>query len=131
MSTVVLTDGKILIGGFNLSADHSEMSLEYSAEMLDVTAFGDSTRKNKGGLTMASLSGTGFWNGGLNNADQALFDFVGSDTAQPITVFANGITEGEARGGYAFKGVVENYNIGTTVGAMMTFNMSAQGRGIE
>jgi hypothetical protein len=130
MATVVLTNAKILVGGFNLSADYNEISLEYASEMLDVTSFGSSTRKNKGGLTTASMSGSGFWNGGANNADQALFDFVGTDDAQPITVFANGITEGDERGGYAFKGVVENYNVGTAVGGMCTFDMTAQGRGI-
>lgn len=130
MATVIYTNGKLFYGGHNLSGDINELALDYASEMLDVTTMGDDTRINKGGLTSVSASASGFWNGGTNNADATLFELVG-DNVQPFTVFGNGITEGESAGCYAFKGVIESYNIGNTVGDMMTFDMSVQGRGTE
>ena len=130
MATLVYTDAKIFISGYNLSADHNELSLEYSAEMQDVTVFGDDTRTNAGGLESATLSGSGFWNGGANNADDALFGLTGA-TKVPLVVFANGITEGTTTDkGYAFETVVESYNVGNTVGDMMTFELTAQSAGV-
>jgi hypothetical protein len=131
MATLIYTDAKLLLGGYNLSADHNELGLDYAADMLDVTVFGDSTRASAGGLDAATLTGTGFWNGGAGNADDALFGLTGASKV-PLVVFANGITEGTATDkGYAFEAVVESYNIGNTVGEMMTFELTAQSAGVE
>ena len=131
MATIIYTDAKLLLGGYNLSADHNELGLDYSADMLDVTKFGDDTRIRTGGLDEASLSGSGFWNGGKGNADDALFGLTGA-TKQPLVVFANGITEGTATDkGYAFEAVIESYNIGNAVGEMLTFTLTAQSAGVR
>jgi hypothetical protein len=131
MATLIYTDAKLFIGGYNLSADHNELGLDYSSEMQDITSFGDSTRIRTGGLDTASVSGSGFWNGGTGNADDALFGLVGADD-QVLTLFANGITEGTATDkGYAFKSVIANYNIGNTVGDMLTFDLTADSAGTD
>jgi hypothetical protein len=131
MATVIYKDAKLFVGGYNLSADSNELGLDYSADMLDVTTFGDDTRIRTGGLDSATISGTGFWNGGTGNADDALFELMGGDKV-PLTVFADGITEGVATDkGYAFQAVVANYNIGNTVGEMMTFDISAESAGTQ
>ena len=130
MATLIYTDANLLLGGYNLSADHNELGLDYTADMLDVTVFGDDTRTRQGGLQSATLTGSGFWNGGTGNADDALFGFTGG-TKVPLVVFANGITEGTTTDkGYAFEAVVESYNIGTSVGEMMTFSLTAQSAGV-
>lgn len=129
MSTVIYKDAKLFVSGYNLSADSNELSLDYAADMLDVTTFGDDTRVRAGGLDTASISGTGFWNGGSGNADDALFGLMGGAKV-PLTVFADGITEGVATDkGYAFQAVVANYNIGNSVGDMMTFDITAESAG--
>lgn len=129
MATIVYTDAKLFVGGYNLSADHSEIGLDYAADMLDVTAFGDDTRVRGGGLDTATLSGTGFWNGGTGNADQALFGLTGA-TRVPLVVFADGITEGVTTDkGFAFQTVVADYNIGNTVGDMLTFEITCESAG--
>jgi hypothetical protein len=131
LATLIYTDAKLLLGGYNLSADHNELGLDYAAEMLDVTVFGDDTRTNQGGLDSATLTGSGFWNGGYGNADDVLFNLAGA-TKVPLAVFANGITEGTATDkGFAFEAVVESYNIGTTVGEMMSFSLTAQSAGVS
>lgn len=131
MATVIYTNAKIFIGGYDLSADHNELGLDYASEMQDVTTFGEDTRKRTGGLETASVNGNGFWNGGTNNADQAFFNFVAA-AAEPLVIFGNGITEGTALGaGYAMKASVANYNIGNTVGDMLTFDITAESAGIK
>jgi hypothetical protein len=131
MSTVIYTDAKFFLGGYNLSADHNEISLDYSSEMLDVTTMGDSTRVRAGGLDTATVNGSGFWNGGTGNADDALFGLVGEDQ-KVLTLFPNGITEGTSTlKGYAMKSVLANYNIGNAVGDMMTFDLTAESAGTD
>jgi hypothetical protein len=131
MATIIYKDAKLFVGGYNLSADHSEIGLDYAAEALDVTTFGDDTRIRTGGLDAATLTGSGFWNGGNGNADQALFGLTGA-TRVPLVVFANGITEGVTTDkGFAFQTVVANYNIGNTVGDMLTFDITCESAGTD
>jgi len=131
MATVIYTDAKFFLGGYNLSADHNEIGLDYSSEMLDVTTMGDSTRIRTGGLDTATVNGAGFWNGGSGNADEALFGLVGEDQ-KVLTLFPDGIVEGTSTlKGYAMKSVLANYNIGNTVGDMMTFDLTAESAGTD
>ena len=130
MATIVFTDAKVLYGGYDFSGDHNEISLSYASEMQDTTAFGDSTRINTGGLTTASVDGAGYWTGGTGNVDDIVFNLVGDDV-EPLTVFGNGITEGQETGGYSMKAVIEAYNVSGTVGSMLNFSITAQGRGIK
>ena len=131
MATVIYTDAKFFLGGYNLSADHNEIGLDYAAEMLDVTTMGDSTRVNAGGLDTATVNGSGVWNGGTGNADDALFGLVGEDQ-KVLTLFPDGLTEGSTTAkGYAMKSVLANYNIGNTVGDMLTFDLTAESAGTD
>jgi hypothetical protein len=131
MATVIYTDAKLFLGGYNLSADHNELGLDYSSEMLDVTTMGDSTRIRAGGLDTATMNGNGFWNGGAGNADDALFGLTGEDE-KVLTMFPDGIVEGTATlKGYAMKAVLANYNIGNTVGDMLTFSITAESAGTD
>lgn len=131
MSTLHFRDARIFVDGFELSADFESIEVAFSAEMLDETTFGDSTRIRKGGLTMADVSGSGYWNGAAGAVDRILFDIVGSDN-KIITVFANGISEGTSTDkGFSMKGVVSDYNIGGSVGALLPFDFAMSGRGIE
>ena len=105
--------------------------MAYSAEMLDETAFGDTTRIRKGGLLVADVTGSGHYDAAVNKPDPVIFGIVGTDD-KIITVFANGITEGTSTDkGFSFKGVVEHYNIGGDVGTLLPFDFAIQGRGIE
>lgn len=111
MATLHFRNAKVFVDGFELSGDHNEVAVNYSVELLDETAFGDSTRINKGGLTVVSVDGKGHWNAAAGTVDRILFDIVGSDD-KIVTVFANGITEGTTTDkGFAMKGVLESYNL--------------------
>lgn len=55
MSTMVFTDAKVYVGGYNVSGYANEATLSLSPDMLNETTFGNTTTKNKPG--MLSLKG--------------------------------------------------------------------------
>ena len=131
MPTVHFRNAKIFVGGYDISGDSSSVAVAYSAEMLDETAFGDTTRIHKGGLLDMQASIGGFWDALAGHVDAILWGIVGTDD-QIVTVFANGITEGTSTDkGFSCKGVLESYNLSGDVGALLAFDASIQARGIE
>ncbi|TXH10899.1 MAG: hypothetical protein E6R03_14880 [Hyphomicrobiaceae bacterium] len=74
--SVVLTDCKIFLGGYDLSGHHNQLELNYAAEMLDDTVFGTSgTRSSKPGLKTVEYSGTIFWD---ESIDGPIFNRIGA-----------------------------------------------------
>lgn len=131
MSTIVYRNAKILVDGVEISADLYEMGVEYSAEMLDETCFGDDTRVHKGGLKMARISGAGCAQfGATDTFATLLFDEIGTEEAV-VAVFADGITEGDLYSGFAMKGVMSEFKLGEAVGQLLKLTFAFEGRGIE
>jgi hypothetical protein len=131
MSTVHFRNARIFAGGYDLSGDHNAISIAVGAEMLDETAFGDSTRIRKGGLQVIDVTGAGHWDTAAGHVDAVMFGLVGVD-GTVISVFANGLTEGTATDlGFAMKGVVDKYNLKGDPGALLGFDLSLMGRGKE
>ena len=131
MATVHYRNAKIFAAGYDLSGDHNMIGVELSAEMLDETCFGDTTRIRKGGLTLANVTGAGFWDASAGHVDAILFGQVGVDDVV-VLVFPNGITEGSLTDmGFGFKGVVEKYDLKGDVAQLLAFDTSILGRGIE
>ena len=127
----VFVNATIFFHGYNLSADLNEVALEYSAESLDATAFGNTSRVKKGGLKLSRATGRGFWAAGSNAVDPALFTEVGVND-RVLTVFPVAPIEGSTSTGfgYAFKGTEMTYTLGGAVGALLPFDFVAEGRGI-
>ena len=132
MATLIYKNAAIFIDGYDLSSEHSELTLDYTAEMQDETSFGDDTRINKGGLQVVSVTGSGFWeNAAPNLVDDAYFGLMGTDD-KVVSLYANDVTVGNsAPGGFAFKGVISEFTVGGGVGELLTFSVTIQGRGIE
>ena len=126
MATQVLSDARIYVGEHDLSGDHSAVSLDYSAEMLDDTVFGDTTRSKKGGLKVVGLSGEGLWSGGADLVDDALFANIAVADV-PVTVVPGGETLANAC--YLFRANSGSYEFGGAVGEMLRFSVSAEGSG--
>lgn len=122
MSTIVLTDQKIWLAGYDLTGDMNALGLDYSAEMQDDTVFGDDTKSMKGGLKMVTASAEGFIN---TNTDQPLFDSIGV-VDQPFS-FAAESAEGSTA--FTFKSVLSEFEPGGTVGEMFGFSSSAAASG--
>lgn len=130
MATVLYRNAVILIDGYLLSAYFSEFGVDYSAETLDETAFGDTTRINKGGLFNAKMSGKAHAEFGVGLED-ILFNRVGTD-GTVVAVFPDGITVGtQTKMGYAMLGVLDTFTIGGAVGTLLPIDISVSSRGIE
>ena len=131
MATTHFRDARIYANGYDLSGNHNAIGVSASAEMLDETAFGDSTRIRKGGLKVVDVAGSGHWNGSAAHVGAVAFGLVGVDDTI-VAVFANGLTEGTATDmGFATKGVVSKYDLKGDVGALLAFDLAIMGRGIE
>jgi hypothetical protein len=126
MATQVLTDVKLYTGEYDLSGDMSAIALNYTAELVDDTVFGDDTRSRAGGLKNVSLSAEGFWNGGTGAVDDVLFDNIGVADV-PVTVVPGGETL--ANPCYLFRAIHGNYTPGASIGEMLRFSVSAEGSG--
>ena len=129
MSTILYRSAKCLIDGNELSVSLNSLAVEYAAEMLDETCFGDDTRINKGGLLTGSISAEGF-SDDASYIDNVIFSRCGVDDSV-LAVFPEGIVEGSllVGSGFAMKGVVENFTYGGAVGELLKVTFSAQSRG--
>lgn len=140
MATIVYTNCKMFIDDTQIDAQLSEFSVDFKAEMLDVTTFGNDTRIKAGGLFTASMAGKGFFAGsaGVGQIDEVIFREMGQDegsltNARPVmlTVFPTGITAGTLTDfGYSMRGVLESFTLGGGVGIALPLSFSAQSRGV-
>lgn len=131
MATVLFTDAHILVNGSSLRASLTGLTVDYNAELLDETAFGDDTRIHKGGLFVADITVRGHLEFGSDGVEDVFFNAVGDDNTI-IVVFADGITEGTTTDkGYAMRGVVESFNFGSAVGTLLPFDMVCRGQGLS
>src|SRR5688572_26933198 len=109
MAVVALTQAKILMGAYDVSGKHNQVSVDFSAEMLDATVFGMTTKANLPGLFDWQISGGGFWEvGSVDPAfgDQTYFNRIGG-AETPLTVAPTGAA-GETC--YFLKALQPSYN---------------------
>lgn len=125
MATLVLRDAKIWWDGHDFSGDHNQIALDYSADMLDETAFGDNTHIRKGGLKNVLFTGNGWWDGDTDRIDPTAFAKVGVD-GNALAISPGGGSEGDVA--YFFKPIAGSYNPGATIGELLAFEMTAEAR---
>ena len=127
MATELFTSlPKLYVGQYDLSGDMHKLELRYGAELLDVTTFGQTTRIRKGGLKTVGLSAEGYWSGGTDLVDDALFAKIGVQNV-PITIAKGGETlDNDA---YLFRCIHGVYTPGASIGEMLRFSVSAEGSG--
>ena len=128
--TVTFTNATLLYGGYSLAGQHNQIGLEYSAESLDETVFGDDTQRKKGGLKVSRLTGEGFFNAGSGTVHQVFMDSHALADAV-VMVFPEAIGEGATSTGSGFmmRAVELQYQHGGAVGDLHPFTVSAAGRG--
>lgn len=123
MAVHVLTDAKLWLNKYDLSGDHSALSLGYAADAQDFTAFGQTTRVRKGGLRSVSLSGNGFWSGGTGLVDDVLFGNVGVSDS-PVSIALQGGAVGDPA--YLFRAYQGSYSASGAVGEPFEFQVQAE-----
>jgi hypothetical protein len=119
MTANVLKDATLLYGGYKLKGYMNSVALQFKADILDNTVFGDTAHVKSGGLTSAQLSAKGFY-------DPTIDDVLQGDmgAAGIITCTGTNGTEGDAA--YLFKDVVSQYDTGGSIGQMLPFSLSAE-----
>ena len=81
MSAIVLTDCFVKIGTTDFSGQTTSAAIAYKAEGVDITAMGDGTKKNMGGLKEWSMS---FELNGDESVTGALFALLGTTLAVEV-----------------------------------------------
>lgn len=127
MTTLHFRNAKVEINGTDLSANFATATLDLKAEMLDETAFGDSTRIRKGGLKDWSLSLKAHqdYTSGAAAIDDLFFPLIGTTVCfeiRPQNICSTGVNPR-----YFGIGVVASYNpMGGDVGTLLDAPITIQ-----
>ncbi|MGH7536937.1 MAG: hypothetical protein ACREMG_15375 [Gemmatimonadales bacterium] len=105
MAHQVLTDCKLLVGGFNLSGDMNALALTYEAEAIDQSTMGVGTRAFMGGLKRILAQHAGYTQFGLGLTDDVLAAALGG--VQVMTMAP--LTGAEGEPGYSFQSLITKY----------------------
>lgn len=123
MAAEILTNCKLYFDKFDLSGQMNSVGIDYGAELQDVTSFGDSTRVRVGGLKTISVNHEGFWEGGIDKIDDALFKRI-SQSDVPMTICPRTGADGEIA--YSLKSILGQYSPGADVGSAFAFSVSGE-----
>lgn len=126
MSSLVLNDAKLFVAGHDLSGQMNALALEYGADMLDETTFGQTTRINKGGLRSVVGNHQGLWDAALTTSvDPVLFARIGTEDV-PVVIAPAGAAGDVA---YLFRAIHSEYAPGGAIGELLGFSVSMEGSG--
>ena len=120
MAKYVFTDGKLFIGGYDLSSHTNAVTLDVTADELDVTTINSGGfRERLGGLKDSSLSIDGFFEAGSEKPDALLGANIGNELI--VTVVPDA---GVGNIAYFLKSKLFSYQILGSVGEIAPFNIS-------
>jgi hypothetical protein len=123
MATQVLTNARLWVDAFDFSGDVNKIALNYSADLLDATAFlTPGGKARKGGLKDATLAAEGFWNGGADQVDEVLFGKIGLVSVPVTSAPTIGLAGDPA---FSFRAGFASYTPGASVGEMFKFSVDA------
>lgn len=109
MAHLVSTNAFVTINGVDLSDHVKSVKSNYSAEMLDNTTMGDTTRKRLGGLKDWEFDFEMLNDYAASEVDATLFPLVG--TTFTIEVRPVNASRSATNPGYTGTGILENYPI--------------------
>lgn len=128
MSTLHFRNALVEINGTNLSDHFASLTLNYSSEMLDETAFGDSTRIRKGGLKDWSIDLVAHQDYAASEIDATLFSLVGTTVC--VEIRPQNICSTVVNPRYDGIGVIESYQpVGGQVGTLLDAPITIQSAG--
>lgn len=118
MSTLHFRNAKVEINGTDLSSHVASVAINYSSEMLDETAMGDSTRIRKGGLLDWSVEITPHQDFASGAWDATLFSLIGTTVC--LEVRPQNVCSTTINPRYSGIGIVSVYNpVGGAVGTLL------------
>lgn len=121
MSELVHTDCKLWLDGYDLSGSMNAIAVNYSADVLECTTFGDDTHKNLGGLKNVDAAHEGYWDSAT--LDPLLFNNMGVSD-KPMTISPTDGADGAPA--YFFKSNQATYSTGGAVGEVLPFSVAGQ-----
>lgn len=123
MATVVLTNSKLYVAQFDFSGQFNSLGLNYDAEALDETVFGNDTRSNRAGLKTFSYDHRGFFdpNTGVDGIDEEMHGNVGLENVV-MTIAPETGADGERA--YSGEIVQTQYSPGGAVGELLQFSVT-------
>lgn len=124
MASQIWRDCKLFMGAYDLSGDMNAHALEYKADILEATVFGDTAKRRTGGLMGVTSKHEGLWTGGAGAVDDALFASIAAAN-QPLTVCPLTGAEGELA--YFFNAKMAQYSPGGKIGELLRFSVNSEG----
>ena len=125
MATFVQTNVGLYYGGYSLASSFNAIALNLGNSPQDDTVYGDAFVSNASGLSSINLEAEGFWQ---SATDAVLETSLGSDDT---IISVTPVDQAAGSPSIFSKFTASTYNpISTgTVGSMMGFSLSAEGRG--
>ena len=120
----VLKDGRLWVGGKELTGDMNSIALAEAVEAMPDARYGDDTRVEKPGLFTGRLEAAGYFN--ATTVDVAANTYRGLAEV-PVTFGL--LTGAEQEICYMMRAMVANYTIGGPVGEQLPFTVSAGSSG--
>ena len=120
MATFVLTDGRFFLNGFDMSGHTQSMTLDLTADEVDVTSINSGGFRSKiAGLQDASLTANGFFEAGTDKPDGLLGVSAGAELIGTVSP-----TSSAGDTAYFLKSRNFSYSIGGAVGDVMPFSIT-------
>jgi hypothetical protein len=128
MSSQILSNAKLWLDGYDLSGDVNALAIRYGAEIKDATPVSAVSRVRLPGLRAFGFAHEGFWNGGVGNVDDALFQRLGlANTVMSVSasaLFGGAGAEGEiADTGQVVEAA---YSPGAKIGDVLAFSVAGE-----
>ncbi len=128
MGKFLFKDAVVMFDGRDISGDLNSLSLEYSAELPDATAFGDTSRVRLPGVLDVTVNQQGWWDSvsAANSLDKDLFDDVGAVSSH-MSFSPDGGQLGETA--FSFPTLTAEYSPGASHGEVFAFSLTMNGTG--
>ena len=120
MAELVLTNCKFYLNEFDYSGDMNALALNYGAEILDKSQFGDTSRTRIAGVKAQDFSHSGLADFADDGNDEKIFGLVGSEVI--VTAGAVDGTEGDVA--YFNKAILGEYKPEAGHGEIVGFNIT-------
>lgn len=134
MGKYVITNGKILFNGYDLSGDHNQIGLTVSREEREATTLGNVGVQRLAGLQSFDVSGSGFFEAGAGSAaagNPAHIDTVIAPQLGTSGVELTILPQGTSVGSKGFIGEISTFEYapGGSIGDVMGFTFAGKGEG--
>lgn len=128
MASLIYRNASLVVNAVDLSDRVVSATLNYSAELQDETAMGDTTRINKGGLKNWSIDVEFKQDFAAGEVDATLFALVG--TTFTVTLKPDSAAVGATNPSFSGTGILESYQpLGGSVGDLAMAPITIQSAG--